>query len=150
MTLDNGNVIESDSFAVGDPIFAIDGENKLPLEIGKYTMADGSVLEVYEIGIVGEIVPMEQAPAEEELAAVAELSEEVIFKVAEALKPVFDELNARIENLSKENKAVKETLSKVTEKTPLKHKPAEVKLNASNTGANLSGTEARIMAMLSK
>lgn len=166
MSLDNGTVVESDSFAVGDPIFAIDGENKVPLEIGKYTMEDGSVLEVYEIGIVGEIAPASaeevETKSEEEMAAelaavteVARLAEEektndVILKVVEALKPVFDELNTRIENLSKVSSEVKETLSKVTEKAPLKHKPIEAKLNSVNTGANLSGTEARIMAMLSK
>lgn len=166
MSLDNGTVVESDSFAVGDPIFAIDGENKVPLEIGKYTMEDGSVLEVYEIGIVGEIAPAEakevETKSEEEMAAelaavteVARLAEEektndVILKVVEALKPVFDELNSKIENLSKVSNEVKETLSKVTEKKPLVHKPIEAKLNSVNTGANLSGTEARIMAMLSK
>lgn len=166
MSLDNGTVVESDSFAVGDPIFATDGENKVPLEIGKYTMEDGSVLEVYEIGIVGEIAPAEakkeEAKSEEEMAAelaavteVARLAEEektndVILKVVEALKPVFDELNSKIENLSKVSNEVKETLSKVTEKKPLVHKPIEAKLNSVNTGANLSGTEARIMAMLSK
>jgi hypothetical protein len=166
MSLENGTVVESDSFAVGDPIFAIDGENKVPLEIGKYTMEDGSVLEVYEIGIVGEIAPASaeevETKSEEEMAAelasvteVARLAEDektndVILKVVEALKPVFDELNSKIENLSKVSSEVKETLSKVTEKTPLKHKPTEVKLNSVNTGANLSGTEARIMAMLSK
>lgn len=166
MSLDNGTVVESDSFAVGDPIFAIDGENKVPLEIGKYTMEDGSVLEVYEIGIVGEIAPAEvkevETKSEEEMAAelaavteVARLAEEektndVILKVVEALKPVFDELNSKIENLSKVSSEVKETLSKVTEKKPLVHKPIEAKLNSVNTGANLSGTEARIMAMLSK
>lgn len=166
MSLDNGTVVESDSFAVGDPIFAIDGENKVPLEIGKYTMEDGTVLEVFEIGIVGEVAAAEakeEAKSEEEMAAelaavteVARLAEEektndVILKVVEALKPVFDELNSKIENLSKANSEVKETLSKVTEKPPLRHKPIEAKLNSvQNTGANLSGTEARVMAMLSK
>ena len=167
MSLDNGTVVESDSFAVGDPIFAIDGENKVPLEIGKYTMEDGSVLEVYEIGIVGEVAPAEVAEvetkSEEEMAAelaavteVARLAEEektndVILKVVEALKPVFDELNTRIESLSKVSNEVKETLSKVTEKKPLVHKPIEANLSSVvNTGKNLSGTEARVMAMLSK
>lgn len=166
MTLDNGTVVESDSFAVGDPIFAIDGENKVPLEVGKYTMEDGTVLEVFEIGIVGEVAPAEakeEAKSEEEMAAelaavteVARLAEEektndVILKVVEALKPIFDELNSKIENLSKVSNEVKETLSKVTEKKPLVHKPIEAKLNSvQNIGANLSGTEARVMAMLSK
>ena len=54
-TLDNGTVIEADSFEVGMPVFAIDGENKTPLEIGTYLLADGTTLEVYEIGMIGEL-----------------------------------------------------------------------------------------------
>lgn len=162
MSLDNGTVVESDSFAVGDPIFAIDGENKVPLEVGKYTMEDGTVLEVFEIGIVGEVAvaeAKEEAKSEEEMAselaaqelAKTESEDALILKIAEAFKPTFDAINERIENLSKVSNEVKETLSKVTEKKPLVHKPIEAKLNSvQNTGANLSGTEARIMAMLSK
>ena len=61
-TLENGTVVEADSFAVGQPIFAIDGESKEPLGIGEYVMADGSKLYVTEIGVIGEIA----SPATEE------------------------------------------------------------------------------------
>ena len=62
-TLDNGTVIEADSFEVGQPIFAIDGDNKTPLEIGSYLLADGTTLEVYEIGMIGEIASSRSALA---------------------------------------------------------------------------------------
>lgn len=174
-TLDNGTVVEADSFEVGMPIFAIDGENKTPLEIGSYLLADGNTLEVYEIGIIGEIASpaaeveeeelsaepeeetKEEAPTEEvapetevELEAVPATLEEILTKVMEALEPKMEELKAKIDALSGSQTEMKETLSSVAKK-PTVHKPADSKLNLgkANTGKNISSTEARIMAALS-
>jgi hypothetical protein len=174
-TLDNGTVIEADSFEVGMPIFAIDGENKTPLEIGSYLLADGNTLEVYEIGIIGEISSpaaeveeeelsaepeeetKEEAPAEEvapetevELEAAPVTLEEILTKVMEALEPKMEELKAKIDALSGSQTEMKETLSSVAKK-PTVHKPADSKVNLgkANTGKNISSTEARIMAALS-
>jgi hypothetical protein len=162
MTLDNGTVVEADSFEVGADIFAIDGQNKKPLEVGSYILEDGTNLEVTEIGKIGELAstatentPEMKAEMEAQVAA-QELSKEeetnnLILKVVESLKPVFEEMNAKIENLSKVSNEVKETLSKVSAKKPLVHKPAEKSnFSALNTGKNISTTESRIMAALSK
>ena len=174
-TLDNGTVIEADSFEVGMPIFAIDGDNKMPLEVGSYLMADGNTLEVYEIGIIGEIASptaeadevemsaepeeetTEEAPAEEvapetevELEAVPATLEEILTKVMEALEPKMEELKAKIDALSGSQTEMKATLSSVSKKATV-HKPADSKVNLgkANTGKNISSTEARIMAALS-
>lgn len=160
MTLENGTVLEADCFEVGADIFAIDGDNKLPLEVGDYVMADGMVITVTEVGKIGEIATASTEKSEEEVmaeAAAQELAKEeetnnLILKVVESLKPVFDEMNTKIENLSKANTELKATLSAVSAKKPLVHKPSEVKSNFAsvNSKVNLSGTESRIMAMLSK
>lgn len=174
-TLDNGTVVEADSFEVGMPIFAIDGENKVPLEIGSYLLADGNTLEVYEIGIIGEIASpaaeveeeelsaepeeetKEEAPAEDlapetevELEAVPATLEEILTKVMEALQPKIDELQAKLDAMAEVHSNMKETLSSVAKK-PTVHKPADSKVNLgkANTGKNISSTEARIMAALS-
>ena len=174
-TLDNGTVIEADSFEVGMPVFAIDGENKTPLEIGSYLLADGTTLEVYEIGMIGELASpsaeaeetemsaepeeetKEEAPAEEtapeaevELEAAPVTLEEILTKVMEALEPKMEELKAKIDALSGSQTEMKETLSSVAKK-PTVHKPADSKVNLgkANTGKNISSTEARIMAALS-
>ena len=174
-TLDNGTVIEADSFEVGQPIFAIDGENKTPLEVGSYLMADGTTLEVYEIGMIGELASpsaeaeetemsaepeeetKEETPAEEvapetevELEAAPVTLEEILTKVMEALEPKMEELKAKIDALSGSQTEMKETLSSVAKK-PTVHKPADSKVNLgkANTGKNISNTEARIMAALS-
>ena len=159
MTLENGTVIEAESFEVGAEVFAIDGENKTPLEVGEYVLADGTKLYVTEIGKIGELASVETEKTEEEMQAElaaqelakTESQDALILKIAEAFKPTFDAMNERIENLSKVSNEVKETLSKVTEKKPLVHKPAEKSnFSALNTGKNISGTESRIIAMLSK
>jgi hypothetical protein len=174
-TLDNGTVIEADSFEVGMPVFAIDGENKTPLEIGTYLLADGTTLEVYEIGMIGELatpdaeaeeVEMSTEPTEEtkeetpaekvlpetevELEAVPATLEEILTKVMEALAPKMEELQAKLDALAAYQTEMKATLSSVSKKATV-HKPADSKVNLgkANTGKNISNTEARIMAALS-
>jgi hypothetical protein len=174
-TLDNGTVIEADSFEVGMPVFAIDGDNREPLEIGTYLLADGTTLEVYEIGKIGELATpaaeaeevemstepeeetTEEAPAEEvapetevELEAVPATLEEILTKVMEALEPKMEELKSKLDALAAYQTEMKATLSSVSKKATV-HKPADTKVNLgkANTGKNISNTEARIMAALS-
>ena len=174
-TLDNGTVIEADSFEVGQPIFAIDGDNKTPLEVGSYLLADGTTLEVYEIGMIGELALLtkeveetemsadpedetkEEAPVEEaapetevELEAVPATLEEILTKVMEALQPKMDELQAKLDEMATAHSNMKETLSSVSKKATV-HKPADTKvsLGKANTKKNISDTESRIMSLLS-
>jgi len=152
MKLDNGTVIEADNFTVGAEVYAIDGENKTPLEVGSYILEDGTTLEVTEIGIVGKIQEVEvEATEEEKVAMESQKEEALIMKIAESFKPTFDALNEKIENLSKVNTELKATLSKVsapkTVVAPTEGK--KVNFSAVNNKENLSSTEARIMAMLS-
>jgi hypothetical protein len=169
-TLDNGTVIEADTFAVGEMVYAIDGDNKEPLGVGSYLMADGSTLEVYEIGKIGEI-SIKEVEEEVEMAAevpteeVAEVTEEVVLaeepvtmaQVKEVMAEVqtqIDELKAKIEEMKgyqKEAEELKETLSSVASKNVTKHKPTENKqlLSKLKNPANTSSTEALIFARLS-
>jgi ElaB/YqjD/DUF883 family membrane-anchored ribosome-binding protein len=174
-TLDNGTVIEADSFEVGMPVFAIDGDNREPLEVGSYLLADGTTLEVYEIGKIGELATpaaeaeevemstepeeetTEETPAEEvapetevELEAVPATLEEILTKVMEALEPKMEELKSKLDALAAYQTEMKATLSSVSKKATV-HKPADSKVNLgkANTGKNISNTEARIMAALS-
>ena len=166
-TLENGTVVEADSFAVGEAIFAIDGDNKEPLEVGEYVMADGTKLYVTEIGKIGELASSETEIVEEELSTetveetetetvVEELAEvpptieEVIEKVMEAMQPKLDELQAKIDELTGGQTEMKATLSSVSATKATIHKPKEkVKMSEVKVATNKSATEARIMAMLS-
>lgn len=156
-TLENGTVVEADSFAVGQPIFAIDGESKERLGVGEYIMADGSKLYVTEIGVIGEIASAQTEEVEAgkkkevEMADVPATLEEILTAVVDAMQPKLDDLQAKIDALTGGQVAMKETLSKTTAKKPLTHKPAEAKvvLNKMNSPVNTSNTEAMIMARLS-
>lgn len=158
-TLENGTVVEADSFAVGEPIFAIDGENKTPLEVGEYVMADGTKLYVTEIGKIGELASseteiveeelstevVEETPTEtvvEELAEVPPTIEEVIAKVMEAVQPKIDELQSKIDELTGSQTEMKATLSTVSASKPLTHKPNETKLSkVSKPNSHMSAEE---------
>jgi len=156
-TLENGTVVEADSFAVGQPIFAIDGENKEPLGVGEYIMADGSVLYVTEIGVIGEIASPSTETAEGEVeagkkkeVAMAEVPatlEEILTAVVDAIQPKLDDLQAKIDALTGTQTAMKETLSKTSVSKPLTHKPSVAK-NAS-VELKSNDVQARIFAQLS-
>lgn len=158
MTLENGTIVEADSFAVGEPIFAIDGENKTPLEVGEYVMADGTKLYVTEIGLIGELattetevveeelsiepeVETEAEPVVEELAEVPPTIEEVIAKVMEAMQPKIDELQAKLDEVITAHSNMKETLSSVSASKPLTHKPNETKLSGLKRPNQMSAEE---------
>jgi hypothetical protein len=151
MKLENGTVIEAESFETGAEVYAIDGENKTPLEVGTYILEDGTSLEITEVGVIGAVVMAELKDDPEMKAEMESQKEEaLIMKIAESFKPTFDAMNEKIENLSKVNTELKATLSKVSApKTVVAPtEPKKINFSAVNTKENLSNTEARIMALL--
>lgn len=170
MTLEDGSIIECSTYEVGADVFKVDGDEKEPLEIGEYILEDGSKLYVTETGKIGEIASAETEIVEEELAVVEASSEpkeeekmaevpatleEIVKSVMDAVMPIINDLQAKVEAISgieTEMKEVKETLSSKIVSKPTSHKPTESKTNLSNLNVapNLSETQARIYAMLSK
>lgn len=156
MTLDNGTVVEADSFAVGQPIFAIDGENKEPLGVGSYMMADGNTLEVYEIGVIGEIATPIAETGEVEagknkevaMAEVPATLEEILTALVDAIQPKLDELQAKIDALTGGQTAMKEQLSTTASKHTIP-KPTETKSSVKSQVAS-NDVQSRIFAQLSK
>ena len=136
-TLENWTIVEAEVFEVGTQIFAVDGENKEPLPVGEYTMADGSILYVTEAGVIGEIATKkteeveEEVPVEagykkkQEMAEVPATIEEIIDAVVGVVKPMLDEMQAKIDALSGTAENMKETLSSVRKPNVLLHKPTE-------------------------
>jgi len=163
-TLDNGTVVESDSFTVGTPIFAIDGTNKTPLEIGDYMLADGTTLSVTEIGIIGELATPQSETAEgevmasedvapevvekveTELTAVPPTLEEIVAAVVEALKPEMEMMKADLLACKGMQTEMKATLSTTVAKKPLTHIPLE---NKNKLDLKTNDVQARIFAKLS-
>jgi hypothetical protein len=55
MTLENGTVIEADSFEAGQAVFIVTEDGQVALPVGDYTLPDGKMLVVTEEGIIGEM-----------------------------------------------------------------------------------------------
>ena len=62
--LDNGTVIEADSFESGVEVFIVTEDEKVALPVGEYALEDGKILVVAEEGVIAEI---KDAEAEEEV-----------------------------------------------------------------------------------
>ena len=137
MKLDNGTVIEAEVFEAGYDVFIVNGEEKIALPVGEYTLEDGKIIIVEVEGIIAEIKEAEaEAPAEEvapeaatepEMQAeptapkkvIESISKEMFFAEIEKLRNEIAELK-----LSKEEEVKEVELSE--ESKPIVHNP-EVK-----------------------
>jgi hypothetical protein len=69
MKLQDGvTVIEADLFESGQPVFVVNGEDKIPIPAGDYILEDGRLLVVSQEGVIGEIkdASQEEAVSEEQ------------------------------------------------------------------------------------
>ena len=160
MKLDNGTVLEAESFEAGQPVFIVNEEDRIALPIGEYTLEDGRMLIVQVEGEIAEVkdampqeeAPVEEAPVEEapevEVEVEAEAAPSTPKKIVESTvkeshfsKEDVDALKAEIENLKTELASLKEVKEEVVEvelAQTLKHNPnqkteREVHLYAQNS-----------------
>jgi len=109
MKLDNGTIIEAETFEPNQEVFIVTEEERVALPVGEYILEDGKVLAVAEEGIIAEIKEKEaeeekpqeeEAPIEEEMSdeapspkkIVKSVSEEMFFSEIEKLKNEIAEL----------------------------------------------------------
>ena len=147
MALDNGTVIEAEMFEAGQPVFIVNGEDRVALPIGEYTLDNGMILVVEVEGEIKEVreaaaeAPEEEAPAVEEEVEAQATQNTIAKKVIESTvkeshfsQEEVDALKAEIETLktelAKQVEVVEEKVELATQ--PLTHNPEakpEVKLN---------------------
>ncbi len=84
--LENGTIIESESFAEGSEVFIVTEDERVALPVGEYKLIDGETLTVEEEGIIASIGAVE--PAEEEVEAEDEPKEEMGYATKEELQEV--------------------------------------------------------------
>jgi hypothetical protein len=99
MKLDNGTVIEAESFEAGSAVFIATEDEKVALPIGEYNLEDGRVLVIAEEGVVAEL---REAGSEEEVEAAEEeevKEEEMAYATKEELGAAMDELKGMIEEV---------------------------------------------------
>ena len=133
MTLDNGTVIEAEVFEAGQPVFIVNGEDRVALPVGDYILDNGMILVVAVEGEIAEI--KEAAPAQEE-------TPEVEVEVEQAAEPTapkkviesttkeshfskedVDALKSEIEALKTELASMKEVKEVELSAQPLTHNP---------------------------
>ena len=134
MKLENGTVLEAESFEAGKEVFIVTEDEKVALPVGEYQLEDGMKLTVVDEGIIESI---EEAKGEEEVEEVEEVEaaeeekEEMGYATKEELaevKSMIEEIKAMLEpkeDLSeevKEDEVLKEELSAPASE-PLKHNP---------------------------
>jgi hypothetical protein len=74
-TLENGAILEAESFEAGQEVFIVSEDEKIAVPVGRYQMEDGRILVVAEEGLIAEI-KAEEEEEEEEVEAQEELEEE--------------------------------------------------------------------------
>jgi hypothetical protein len=96
--LDNGTVIEADTFESGVEVFIVTEDEKVALPVGEYALEDGKLLVVTEEGIISEI---KDAEAEEETEEVEEVEakEEEKEEMGYATKEELAEVKSMIEEI---------------------------------------------------
>ncbi len=128
--LDNGTVLEAESFEAGQPIFIVSEEDRIAVPVGEYEMEDGRILVVAEEGVIGEIKEAtaeveEEAPeVEVEVEAAAEPTMED--KIKEVVMPLIEEMRAEMSAMKEEMGAYKkkqEMSSDMPAAMPIRHNP---------------------------
>ena len=112
IALEDGTIVSADTLEVGSAVFIMVEEEKQPLPIGEYALADGSLLVVTEEGIIAEIRAVEEAKEEapeEEMAEVDNSKTALIeaIGVLENLVQEFATIKSEFETLKGEYSAVK-------------------------------------------
>jgi len=139
-TLENGTIIEAESFEAGQQVFVVSDEERVALPVGEYALEDGKTLVVEEEGLIAEI---KEAAAEEEERKEEQLEEEVVVEdvpeevveevatvveaVVEAIAPVLEEVKEEVEELKKKFESYEDKKEKMSSqkpaRKPLKHNP---------------------------
>ena len=99
MKLDNGTVIEADSFESGVEVFIVTEDEKVALPVGEYTLEDGKLLVVTEEGIISEIKDAEAEEETEEEVEEVEAKEEEKEEMGYATKEELAEVKDMIEEI---------------------------------------------------
>ena len=76
MKLDNGTVVEAESFESGKEIFIVTDDDKVALPVGEYMMEDSMLLVVEEEGMIADLKDVSDEVPQEEEEETEDLEEE--------------------------------------------------------------------------
>jgi hypothetical protein len=167
MNLENGAVLEAESFEAGNEVFVVSGDDRVAAPIGEHLLEDGRVLVITEEGVIAEIkeaaAEAEEVEVEVSAAASTELAEEVeeapavvaiIEKVLEEIAMMREEMKGMREEMGgyakkEEMAAVKAELSAAPAAKPIKHNP-ETKQVQKMSSNRPQKTIDRVLARMNK
>ena len=121
--LENGTVLEADSFEADNEVFIVTEDERVALPVGEYQLEDGRILVVAEEGIISEV---KEAGEVEEVEAEEEEKEEMAYATKEELaevKEMIEEIKAMLE--PKEDLSSEDLGNLITEELS-KHELSEV------------------------
>lgn len=97
--MEDGTVMTAEVFEVGQAIFTVDADgNQTPAAEGEHKMENGDVIVVDAEGKIAEIRPFEAAS--NDTPAKLALTPEDMQMIADAMKPMFDEVYGKIQELA--------------------------------------------------
>ncbi len=140
LKLENGTILEADSFEVGKEVFIITEDEKVALPVGEYKLEDGRSLLVEEVGLIAEIKAEEEE--EEEIEAAEhkdEEKEEMQYVTKEEFRKEMDELKKHIKDLmdhkDKEKMSADDLGNLITEELSKQEIPDEVQIELNKPAA---------------
>ena len=138
LKLENGTILEADSFEAGKEVFIITEDEKVALPVGEYELEDGRSLLVEEVGLIAEI----KAEKEEEVEADEhkdEEKEEMQYVTKEEFRKEMDELKKHIKDLmdhkDKEEMSADDMGNLLTEELSKQEVPEEVQVELNKPAA---------------
>ena len=167
MTLENGAVLEAESFEAGNEVFVVSGDDRVAAPVGEHLLEDGRVLVITEEGVIAEIkeaaAQAEEVEVEVEAAATTELAEEVeeapavvavIEKVLEEIAMMREEMKGMREEMGgyankEEMAAVKAELSAAPAAKAIKHNPETKQVQKMSTNRPQKTID-RVLARINK
>jgi hypothetical protein len=160
-TLDNGTILEAESFESGNEVFIVTDEERIALPVGSYIMADGGELIVEEEGMIASISAAQEEvteevaiEAEEEVVvevpeAVAPAMEEMIQAVVDIVAPMLEEIKEEMTKIKEEMAKYKEKMSSMPAASKIKHNPSKEENNVTKLAqARSNKTIDRVLARL--
>ncbi len=133
LKLENGTILEADSFEAGKEVFIITEDEKVALPVGEYELEDGRSLLVEEVGLIAEIKAeeeeKEEVEAEEEKEEMQYATKEELAEVKEMIK----EIKAMLE--PKEEMSADEMGNLLTEELSKQEIPDEVQVELNKPAA---------------
>ena len=119
LSLENGTVLEAETFESGKEVFILSEDEKIALPVGEYQLEDGRVLKVEEEGLISELLEYKEKEEEEEKKEEKEddkkedEKEEMEYVKREEFKKEMDDLKSKIEEMMRDKEDLSVNLSKV-------------------------------------